>query len=119
MHDRDRPGTPWTSGRARPGPHPSSGGVARSDPDGLDAAATALDRVAEGLTGDAALVGPAVPVPGFAAGTAAAAWEDAMVRAVREHAGYTASTASALRAAAAAWRAADDAAAVAFAGHAS
>lgn len=119
VHDRDRPGTPWTSGGPRPGPRPSSDGTAHSDPDGLDVAATALDRVAEGLTGDAALVGPAVPVPGFAAGTAAAAWEDAMVRAVREHAGHTASTASALRAAAAAWRAADDDAAVAFAGRAS
>lgn len=119
VHDRDRPGTPWTSGRPRPGPHPSAGGVARADPDGLDAAAATLDRIADALTGDAALVGPAVPVPGFAAGTAAAAWEDAMVRAVREHAGRTASTASALRAAAAAWRATDDDAAVAFAGRAS
>ncbi len=119
MHDRDRPGTRWTSGRPVPGPHPSSGGVVRSDPDGLDAAAAALDHIADDLADDTALVGPAAPVPGFAAGTAATAWEDAMARATREHAEHTASTASALRAAATSWRAADDDAATAFAGRAS
>ncbi|WP_224386346.1 hypothetical protein [Pseudonocardia sp. ICBG1293] len=118
MHDRDRPGTPWT-GRCPTAPHPSPGGPVRSDPDALDAAAAALDRTADGLAADAALLGGAAPVPGFATGSAATAWEDSMVRAVREQAGRTASHASALRAAAAAWRAADDDTASAFAGRTS
>ncbi|MEJ8279381.1 hypothetical protein [Pseudonocardia spirodelae] len=104
MHDAGRPLPP-------PGP-----GTARTDPDALDGAAAALDRVADALLADAAGGGAWPAAPGFATGAAAVAWEDAAVRATRGHAAHADGAAGALRASAAAWRAADDAAAAALAG---
>lgn len=110
MQHRDRTSAPVRQdGTGAPG-------TARVEPDGLAGAAARYDAHAAALEGAADTVPVTAPDTGFAAAAVAAALDADLVAAVRDSAERARHTAGALRAAAAAWRSADDAAAAAITG---
>ncbi|MBC3193157.1 hypothetical protein H7X46_19030 [Pseudonocardia sp. C8] len=90
-------------------------GVVRVDPDALARAADRFADLAGALGADAAAVPAGVPDAGFASGPAAAALDADLVAGIRARARRAVAIGDGLRAAATAWRTADDAAAASMA----